>query len=259
MRDVITTILLTAVLLVLTAPSASASWLIYHKPEFRGRMIDAETKQPIEGVVVVALYRSHPIISGPGGGSSSIIHVREALTDSNGEFIIPAYTTVIQPNSYEDRTDFIIYKPGYGSYPHRSQQNRIYPFDYCGPEILFSKEIGTREEIQHKSQLISITYGVAELPRLHTKEERLRATPPRPFEFIKDTPLLHKAINDERKGFGLGPVGGGREPNIAVPKKVPETPFSQSPPLGKSLDPKTIPRGPSGSGGAINQPSKAPP
>ena len=29
---------------------------LYSKPEFRGRVIDAETKQPIEGAVVVVLY-----------------------------------------------------------------------------------------------------------------------------------------------------------------------------------------------------------
>ena len=37
------------------APSAY-SWLYYSKPEFRGRVIDTETKQPVEGAVVVVLY-----------------------------------------------------------------------------------------------------------------------------------------------------------------------------------------------------------
>ena len=36
--------------------SCFAGWLIYHKPAFRGRIIDAETKKPIEGAVVVAKY-----------------------------------------------------------------------------------------------------------------------------------------------------------------------------------------------------------
>jgi hypothetical protein len=212
MRNIITVMLLTGIIIVSTISSASSNWLVYSKPEFRGRIIDSETKQAIEGVVIVAMYRSHPIISGPGGGSSSIIHVKEALTDAKGEFTIPAYTTVIQPNSYEDRTDFIIYKPGYGSYPHRSQKNRIYPLDYCGPEILFSKEIGTKGEIRHKSQLISITYGVAELPKLQTKEERLRAIPSRVFglassDVSKSTALLNEAINQEHKQLGVEHLG----------------------------------------------------
>ena len=36
--------------------TSAYSWPIYSKPEFRGRVIDAETKQPIEGAVVVVLY-----------------------------------------------------------------------------------------------------------------------------------------------------------------------------------------------------------
>ncbi len=207
MRDLMTIILLTVVFTVLPASSASASWLIYSKPEFRGRIIDAQTKHPIQGVVVVAMYKTHTIIGGPGGGDFSIIHVKEALTDANGEFRIPAYNTLIQPNSYEDVTNFIIYKPGYASHPHRWGP-RIHPFDYCGPEILFSKEIGTKGDIRHKSQVITITYGVAELPKLQTNEERIRAVPSRVFglasiDVWKSTPLLNEEIEKEHKRLGL--------------------------------------------------------
>jgi hypothetical protein len=206
MRSIIMIMLLSGLLFNFATSSASASWLVYHKPEFKGRLIDAETKQPIEGVVVVAMYRSHPLISGPAGGSSSIIHVKEALTDAHGEFHIPAYTTLIQPNSYEDRTDFIIYKPGYASYPRRLQQHGIYPLEYCGPEILFSKEIGAKGETRNRGQVIPMTYGVAELPKLKTREERLRAVPPPPSGFYAEhLPLLYKAMNEEQKRFGLKP------------------------------------------------------
>ena len=94
---------------------AHASWLIYHKPEFKGKVIDAETKEPIKGAVVVVIYNKHTLISGPGGGYTSVIKVKEALTDKNGEYYFPRYTTVIQPNSIEDSAEFIIYKPGYES------------------------------------------------------------------------------------------------------------------------------------------------
>ncbi len=63
---------------IFNASISHAGWLIYHKPEFKGKVIDTETKEPIEGVVVVAIYQKHPIISGPGGGSSSIINIKEA-------------------------------------------------------------------------------------------------------------------------------------------------------------------------------------
>jgi hypothetical protein len=53
-----------------------ASWLICHKPEFKGKVIDAEAKQPIEGAVVVAKYFKHPIITGSAGGSASITPIK---------------------------------------------------------------------------------------------------------------------------------------------------------------------------------------
>lgn len=109
-------ILIFSMLLVaFMATSSEAGWLIYHKPEFKGKVIDAETKEPIEGAVVVVVYNKHTLISGPGGGYTSVIKVKETLTDKNGEFYFSPYTTLIQPNSVEDTAEFIIYKPGYKS------------------------------------------------------------------------------------------------------------------------------------------------
>jgi hypothetical protein len=188
------------------ATSCAAGWLIFSKPAYSGRIIDAETKEPIEGAVVVAIYQKHPIIGGPAGSSASIIHIKEALTDKNGEFSIPSYATPMSPNSYSLEPDFIIYKPGYSSYPNNRRD--IYPFKYCGPGILFSKQkMGIQGEIHRGSDVVKITYGVLELPRLKTKEERLRAIPSTPTIEKKDTPLLYNAINEENKHFGLGSVG----------------------------------------------------
>ncbi|HEY5974247.1 MAG TPA: hypothetical protein VIU41_05845, partial [Geobacteraceae bacterium] len=49
-------IIILSVLLLLMASSSDASWLIYHEPEFRGEILDIDTKEPIEGVVVVVEY-----------------------------------------------------------------------------------------------------------------------------------------------------------------------------------------------------------
>jgi hypothetical protein len=90
-------IVLSMILTITFCTSCFAGWLIYHKPAFKGKIVDAETKKPIEGAVVVAMYKKYPIISGPGGGSASIMHIKEALTDKKGEFHISSYTTFIQP------------------------------------------------------------------------------------------------------------------------------------------------------------------
>jgi hypothetical protein len=76
-KDKVQIVLCSIVLLAIVfAAPCPASWLIYHKSEFKGKVTDAETKQPIEGAVVVAKYFKHPIITGPAGGSASIIHIK---------------------------------------------------------------------------------------------------------------------------------------------------------------------------------------
>ncbi|MBI5892585.1 MAG: hypothetical protein HZB79_02855 [Deltaproteobacteria bacterium] len=185
----------------------SHAWLIYHKPEFKGKVIDGETKEPIEGAVVVVTYSKTTHL--PPEAYSSIINVRETLTDKNGEFYISSYTTMIQPLSSEDTADFIIFKPGYGSFPNY----RITPpMELSLPAIeeFFSSKIGTEGEIgwdYKTSKKIKVTFGIVELLKLKTREERLKAiTFPSGDVSSKDLPLLYKAINEENKRFGLGEV-----------------------------------------------------
>ncbi len=77
--------------------SAGSGWLIYHERSFKGRVIDAETKEPIDGAVVVAQY--HVNMLGPTGSHTTLIDVQEALTDKKGEFVLPSLTKMINPFS----------------------------------------------------------------------------------------------------------------------------------------------------------------
>jgi hypothetical protein len=186
---------------ILMMCSSCSRWLIYHKPEFKGKIIDAETKEPIEGAVVVVYYRKETL--GLGDSTTSTIHWTEVLTDKNGEFIIPSYTTLTQPFSGEDFARFIIYKPGYES-----------GSDFIGnPEDFFLPEnMGKKHEtsigmgngvIQH----IQYTYGVVELKKLTTREERLNALPSLPSCCSsKELPILFKLRSEEEKKLGLGRV-----------------------------------------------------
>jgi len=98
-------------ILLLSTVTCEASWLIFHKPEFRGKIVDIETHEPIEGAVVVAIYRKEEMSIADSVDID--IDAREALTDRNGDFVIPSYTTFINPLSWSIPVQFIIFKPGY--------------------------------------------------------------------------------------------------------------------------------------------------
>ena len=74
MKNGLTVVLVTIVLLGVSACSTT----------FRGRVIDADTKEPIEGAVVVASWRGEQAI----GTEMPLKDVKEVLTDKNGEWKI---------------------------------------------------------------------------------------------------------------------------------------------------------------------------
>lgn len=104
-------IISTVLLFLLNTTSCDASWLVFHKPEFNGKIVDVETSEPIEGAVVVAIYRTHVLAVGDSVDMN--IDAREALTDKNGQFSILSYTTLINPFSWSNPVQFIVFKPGY--------------------------------------------------------------------------------------------------------------------------------------------------
>jgi hypothetical protein len=165
-------LLFSTLLFLLTASHACASWIIYHKPAFEGQILDGDTKEPIEGAVVVVLYNKRTI--GLGAGTlSSVINIRETLTDKEGRFRIPPYTTLIQPFSWEDNANFIIYKPGYVAV------TRLYDRDlesiFSGQDVLEEQEF----EWLHNREIV-FRYrppDIVELPKPKTREEHIRSLP----------------------------------------------------------------------------------
>lgn len=193
MKYIISFLLSASILMINT--SQSFAWLTYHKPEFKGRIIDAETKEPIEGAVVVVAYSKAS--AGIGGKDISVIKAKETLTDKNGEFDFPSYTTMIGPLSVEHYATFLFYKPGYGSGPVAPKG-----LDAPSEEIFFSKGIGGTGELEgtvggNLNAVIKVTFGIVELPKLKTKEERKKAARIGLTDY--KLPLLEKALEEERK------------------------------------------------------------
>ena len=184
------------------APSAY-SWLYYSKPEFRGRVIDAETKQPVEDAVVVVLYEKWEF-GGPGGGNTFPIDAKETLTDQSGDFYFPTYKTLIGPLSRVSDVSFIIFKPGYMSLI-RIAGLKIPDEKYfaIGKDML-GKEGDIKYVDTHFAEPVTYMWkglmGIVELKKAKTREEKWRA----PMVFTsslksKDLPLLFKAIEEAEK------------------------------------------------------------
>jgi hypothetical protein len=88
---------------------------IRDEPPYHGRVIDAETGDPLTGVVVFAEWYRH--FASPAGGMQHFYEAREAVTDTNGDYTMPGmglrfFSTLGPPQ-------FLFFKAGYeylGSY-----------------------------------------------------------------------------------------------------------------------------------------------
>ncbi|MGH7388781.1 MAG: hypothetical protein ACREM3_04900 [Candidatus Rokuibacteriota bacterium] len=164
-----------------------AGRLVYESGPYSGRVVDAETNQPLAGAVVLAVWRK----SVPIGGHmpEEFVDAVEVTTDMNGEFKIPRKEhTVIWGSMGEPR--IIVFSPGYGFYPtyHVSPTDR-------------AKELLRR-------------HATIELPRWTTREERRRKleslTNPVHDVPAARMPKLVELFRAEERALGVQPQSIGR-------------------------------------------------
>ncbi len=105
--------------LSVTAELAPATEREYSAPSFTHRVIDAETKQPIKGVVVWGYFALREGATSPGGGTKGVNYIRtfEVVTDANGEYTIPAWKSgpiksKLEPDDHAFPV-IAMYKPAY--------------------------------------------------------------------------------------------------------------------------------------------------
>lgn len=203
----ITLIMLLIIVVTFSLTTPSHAWFIYHKPAFKGKVIDSETKLPIKEAVVMVVYRK-TLVAG-FEPITSVFDIREALTDDEGLFNIPSYTTVINPLSVSADVKIIIYKPGYGQYfPKNLSAGTGLSSDLR--ERFFSEDFGEEKKIKHLTGSVregtgphqiwsNVIFGIAELPKLKTIEERkhVNTSPVGDSEFWDKQKLFIKAIRDE--------------------------------------------------------------
>ena len=115
-----------------------------------GKVIDSETKEPIEGAVV--FMRCYTMTGNPGGATSHFADAKEVLTDAKGEFNLELRATTFKLGHLWDYDpNILIFKPGYGISAELDIQMK-YPAYYFPTN----------------------TYVTITLPKLNSREERDR-------------------------------------------------------------------------------------
>ena len=169
---------------------------------FHGRVIDADTRAPIEGAGgVVSWSEERATIAGPTG---RLKDVKETLTDKNGEWVIKgpkgriggdalAMFTYFTGMYFTKPPWFIVFKPGYCSYPIG------FTVDSCSGKI----KPGNQDKVRDGETV--------ELPKLMNREDRLGNLPSFKTddavisykELIKKQRIFIRLINEERRNMGL--------------------------------------------------------
>jgi hypothetical protein len=170
---------------------------------WEGRILDINTGEPIEGAVVLAVWRTKTaaIID----YTHSVHGATEAVTDARGYFHIPQYNPVnYLPGISQTNGPYIqIYKPGY------LFLDRINP-------MKLKRDVTNKDSTDglNKSQELNLTYRVSaniiELPKLpdlslDEKNKYLLVTRPNDVPAEKMVNFT-KALNEARASLGYSPL-----------------------------------------------------
>lgn len=183
MRAIIIILMLVLALSLCLNPALAAG-------PWKGKIIDIETKEPLEGVVVLAVWvRAYRT---PAGDNTYFYEAKEVLTDKEGRFEIPSYSPInlLPIISYIREPEFTIFKPGYLSLSGRHLEENV---------------IDNPAEFKRNEKVYRLAPGVIELPKLRTREERRANIPSLPSwdEFLEDQKNLIRLINEEEEKLGL--------------------------------------------------------
>lgn len=172
-------------------PEGWDRYLDRHRGPYRGQVLDADTKAPLGGAVVVALWRWDRVY--PFHITTEHYAVRETVTNSDGRFLLEAKDIEEGAPRRTRRPEFLIFVPEYGVFPRRHTSPTGFLSDVF-------EGIG----------------AIVELPRLASTDERLKnlsSFGPHSLsqDPHKDLPNLMTAIDRERVALGLSPYPPGRQ------------------------------------------------
>ena len=183
-------LLCTGFVMLVLAAGCVPGRLVYTSGPYRGTVVDAESKKPLVGAVVLAVWFQETIVLVAAHGPAVEYHDSlEVLADSSGEFVVPEKTHVTLLGKIRE-PDFVVYYPGYAPYPS-----------------LKARPQGKEVDAAYEQKVFHV-----ELSRLKTHQERLEHAriPVDVDHRIPEAKIanLIRLVNSERKALGLQPIGG---------------------------------------------------
>ena len=152
---------------------------------YRGLILDSDTKAPLAGAVVVAMWVRERVY--PFQVNTEHYAVRETVTDAEGRFVMEVKDIEAGAPRRTRKPEFLVFLPAYGSFPN----------GYTAPRGFLA-------------ELFEGEGTTMEIPRLTDRQQRLNVLGgASPHNFSKtpgrDLPHLMKAVNAERVSLGFSP------------------------------------------------------
>ena len=173
-------ILTASFIIVFLIVATGSAYLVRYDGPYEGRVIDTETKQPIEGAVVLGVwYKEEPNVA---GSTSTFYDAKETVTDKNGEFKIPGMGLKILSNI--GTMNFLVFKAEY-------EDLGLWPWESLKEDMILRKQIkweGNKAIIPLKKLTIE------QRKRRHADKETIPD---------KKQRLLIKELNKEYKELGI--------------------------------------------------------
>jgi hypothetical protein len=172
---------------------------------YRGRVIDADTREPIEGVVVLGVWdREYP---GAGGAVHQYYDAMETVTDKNGDFEIKGLGLLVMSNIIP--MDVLIFKAGY-EHIGRGSWKGIKRRGWKGDEESYDpvKNIKVHREVYDPKIKVKWEGDKAIIPlkKLTMEERRKNIPPPPPSEAPKEKVILMlKEMDKDLREQGMKP------------------------------------------------------
>lgn len=154
---------------------------------FLGKVVDAETGEPIGGAVILIGFNTK---GGTFGGTVwQFADAVEVLTDAKGEFRLPSKRVTLfrAMSSWDNECSVSIFKPGYGAYPRHSKT-------FCVPNLERSWFIPENEYI---------TFFLPKLLTIEERRENLFNIETPGGITIDKMPNLRKLEDEERINVGI--------------------------------------------------------